>query len=52
MKYTKHIYILLATLLIPSIGVAIDPVTSGRIVDRFKEQQSQILFESLPFTES
>jgi murein DD-endopeptidase MepM/ murein hydrolase activator NlpD len=39
-------------LLIPSIGVAIDPKTSGRIIDAFKEQQKEILFESLPFSES
>lgn len=38
--------------MIPSIGVAIDPKTSGRIIDAFKEQQKEILFESLPFSES
>lgn len=32
--------------------MALDPTTSGRIIDRFKEQQSEILFESLPFSDS
>lgn len=52
MKYIKRTSIILAVALIPSLGVALDPTTSGRIIDRFKEQQSEILFESLPFSES
>lgn len=52
MKYIKRTSIILVVALIPSIGVAIDPSTSGRIIDRFKEQQSELLFESLPFTDS
>lgn len=52
MRYLKRITIILVVALIPSIGVAIDPTTSGRIIDNFKEQQKEILFESLPFSES
>jgi murein DD-endopeptidase MepM/ murein hydrolase activator NlpD len=52
MKYIKYTSIVLAIALIPSLWVALDPTTSGRIIDRFKEQQSEILFESLPFSES
>ncbi len=33
----------------PTIGSAIDPTTSGRILDNFKAEQSDILFESAPF---
>jgi hypothetical protein len=33
----------------PSIGSAIDTTTSGRILDNFKAQQEEILFESAPF---
>jgi murein DD-endopeptidase MepM/ murein hydrolase activator NlpD len=32
----------------PTIGSAIDPATSGRIIDNFKAQQEEILFESSP----
>lgn len=52
MKYLKRTSIILAVALVPSLGVALDPTTSGRIIDRFKEQQSEILFESLPFSDS
>jgi murein DD-endopeptidase MepM/ murein hydrolase activator NlpD len=52
MKYIKRTAIILAVALIPSLGVAIDPTTSGRIIDNFKDQQKEILFESLPFSES
>lgn len=52
MKYLKTTSIIFLCLMAPSIGVAIDTTTSGRIIDRFKEQQKEILFESLPFTES
>jgi murein DD-endopeptidase MepM/ murein hydrolase activator NlpD len=34
------------------LTVAIDTTTSGRILDNFKETQEEILFESLPFTET
>lgn len=33
----------------PTIGSAIDTTTSGRILDNFKAQQADILFESSPF---
>ena len=33
----------------PTIGSAIDTTTSGRILDNFKAQQEDILFESAPF---
>lgn len=33
----------------PTIGSAIDTTTSGRILDSFKAQQEDILFESAPF---
>ncbi len=33
----------------PTIGSAIDTTTSGRILDNFKAQQADILFESAPF---
>jgi hypothetical protein len=52
MTYIKRTSIILAIALIPSLGVALDPTTSGRIIDNFKEQQSEILFESLPFAQS
>ena len=52
MPYIKRTSIILAIALIPSLGVALDPTTSGRIIDNFKEQQSEILFESLPFAQS
>lgn len=32
----------------PTIGNAIDPTTSGRILDNFKERQEEILFDSTP----
>lgn len=32
----------------PTIGTAIDPTTSGRILDNFKERQEEVLFESAP----
>ncbi|NRH21162.1 peptidoglycan DD-metalloendopeptidase family protein [Candidatus Gracilibacteria bacterium] len=32
----------------PTIGNAIDPATSGRILDNFKEKQEEILFDSAP----
>jgi DNA repair exonuclease SbcCD ATPase subunit len=35
-------------MLSPSIGSAIDPRTSGRILDDFKSRQETILFESAP----
>jgi hypothetical protein len=44
MKYLKRTSIILAVALIPSLGVALDPTTSGRIIDNFKEQQSEIPF--------
>ncbi len=52
MQYIKRTSIILTIALIPSLGVALDPTTSGRIIDNFKEQQESILFESLPFSES
>ena len=52
MRYLKRTIIIVTVALIPSIGAAIDPKTSGRIIDNFKEQQKEILFESLPFSES
>lgn len=35
-----------------SFTVAIDGTTSGRILDNFKAQEEEILFESLPFAET
>lgn len=35
-----------------SLTLAIDPTTSGRILDKFKEREEEILFETLPFSES
>ena len=52
MQYIKRTSLFLAIALIPSLGVALDPTTSGRIIDNFKEQEKDILFESLPFSES
>lgn len=52
MKYIKRTIFISVLALLPTLGQAIDTTTSGRIIDRFKEQQSQILFESLPFSES
>lgn len=52
MKYWKYITTLSLLVLIPTVGVAIDTRTSGRIIDRFKSEQKDILFESLPFSES
>ena len=33
----------------PTLGSAIDTTTSGRILDNFKKEQEEILFESAPF---
>jgi hypothetical protein len=48
---SKKISILavITTLIVPITTMAIDTTTSGRIIDAFKEQSEQILFETLPF---
>jgi hypothetical protein len=48
---SKKISILavITSLLVPITTMAIDTTTSGRIIDAFKEQSEQILFETLPF---
>ncbi len=35
-----------------SLTLAIDSTTSGRILDKFKEREEDLLFETLPFSES
>lgn len=56
MPKTLRIFFLLSFplyLLNPFYGVvAIDTTVSGRILDNFKDSQEEILFESLPFTET
>lgn len=44
--------IILLTLIIPLGSWAIDRTTSGRILDQFKTRQEEILFETIPFTET
>ena len=55
MKFTvtsrKIALVLLFLTAIPG-SFAIDTRNSGRILDNFKEKQEEILFESLPFTET
>jgi hypothetical protein len=46
---TAFILLFVISYLYPSIGSAIDTTTSGRILDNFKAQQEEILFESAPF---
>jgi hypothetical protein len=45
---TLSLVVFTITMLSPSIGSAIDPRTSGRILDDFKSRQETILFESAP----
>jgi len=52
MKYTLYIPTLVLALSMPLVSVGIDTTTSGRIIDRFKEQQKEILFERLPLSET
>lgn len=46
--HTTFLIIFILSFLSPTTGVAIDPTTSGRILDNFKEKQEEILFESSP----
>ena len=39
---------LIFSILSPTASIAIDATTSGRILDNFKNQQEDILFESSP----
>jgi murein DD-endopeptidase MepM/ murein hydrolase activator NlpD len=43
---------LFLSVLSPLIAVGIDPTTSGRILDNFKKQEYEILFENMPFSQS
>ena len=45
---TTFLIVFIFSYLSPTIGSAIDPTTSGRILDNFKREQSDILFESSP----
>lgn len=45
---TTFLTCFLFSLLNPTIGIAIDKTTSARILDNFKAQQEEILFESSP----
>ncbi len=45
---TTFLIFFIFSFLSPVIGSAIDPTTSGRILDNFKEKQEEILFESAP----
>lgn len=45
---TSFLIFFIFSFLSPVIGSAIDPTTSGRILDNFKEKQEEILFESAP----
>jgi murein DD-endopeptidase MepM/ murein hydrolase activator NlpD len=50
-----HTYIsgiIALTLIVPFGSLAIDRTTAGRILDNFKDKQQEILFESVPFTET
>ena len=37
---------------LPALVIAIDPVSSGHILDTFKKEEYAILFENLPFDQS
>lgn len=44
--------LLLLPIVFPLSGIAIDPTTSGRILDNFKQSEEEILFDSLPLSDS
>lgn len=43
---------MLGILIAPYALIAIDTTTSARIIENFKEDQKEILFETLPVSES
>ena len=43
--------LLLFPLIFPLCVSAIDPTTSGRILDNFKKEEERVLFDSLPLTD-
>lgn len=47
-KYIPH-FLILSIIISPLIATAIDTRTSGRILDNFKKEEYDILFETLPF---
>lgn len=49
---TTFLIVFVLSYLSPTIGNAIDPATSGRILDNFKREQADILFESSPLDSS
>ena len=42
---------LLFPIIFPLCVSAIDPTTSGRILDNFKEEEERVLFDSLPLSD-
>jgi murein DD-endopeptidase MepM/ murein hydrolase activator NlpD len=53
MRFTRIISIVFVFgLIVPLLVSGIDPTTSGRILDAFKDEEYSILFENSPFDES
>lgn len=50
--YRYIISILFLSILLPISSWAIDRTTSGRILDEFKDKQEELLFQTMPFTET